>query len=269
LRALTSLSGLELLLLCVGGAAAFAAFALLVLHLTLHPQRREGAGATAAAYMTVLGSLFAILTGFLINSEYATLRQAQNVIGTEVASAGQLAYASASLPPPDTALVQESLAGYLGDVSGGEWRMLSRDPGGRSAAADDLALLSRQVFDVGTRPYAPSAAVDAMQGALASVTESRRQRIVIASQELPLPLFALSAITGAALIVGAMLVTLRAGPRFAFVAAGIVLVVGLDLAAILAISAPFAGPFPVSTIPIEQLAREIAEGQYLPWVRLG
>ena len=101
---LTGLSGPELLALCVVGALFFAFGSLAFLVIAIRPQRREGAGATAVAYMTVLGSLFAILTGFLINSEYTTMRQAQNLVGVEMAGASQLAYASASLPPADTGL---------------------------------------------------------------------------------------------------------------------------------------------------------------------
>ena len=44
-------------------------------YLLLHKktgEHRERTGMAAAAYMTALGSLFAILTGFLINSEYAS-----------------------------------------------------------------------------------------------------------------------------------------------------------------------------------------------------
>ena len=263
---LTRLGGLELLLLCVGGAIVFSVMAMGLLVVLIPAHRREPTGATAAAYMTVLGSLFAILTAFLISSEYSTLRQAQNLVGTEVAAASQLAYASASLPPVDTGLVQASLVRYLTAVEQSEWTGLANDPGGRSRAADDLSDLSRLVFSYGPRPYAPSVTTDAMQTSLASITQARRQRLVIATQQLPLPLFALSVVTGFSLILGALLVALRHGPRFGFVALGIVVSVGLALTAILALSAPFAGPFVTSTAPIVQLAGEIAGGEYLSWL---
>lgn len=265
---LTSLSGPAILALCVGGSILYAlAVVLLVARLFPH-ERREGIGVTAAAYMTVLGSLFAILTGFLINSEYGTLRQAQNLVGIEVAAASQLAYGAASLPPVDAALVQAGLVELLDAIDEREWPHLSDNPELPSPAADEVSALSQEVFAFASRPYAPSGAADAMQGALAGMTEARRQRIVVATQVLPAPLFALSVVTGAALILGALLVALRSGPRFALVAAGIVLVVGLDLAAILAISAPFDGPFVVSTAPIAQLVDEVRAGGYAPWVVL-
>ena len=263
---LTGLSGLELLALCVIGALLFAGSSLIFLVVAIRPQRREGAGMTAAAYMTVLGSLFAILTGFLINSEYSTLRQAQNLVGIEMAGASGLANASASLPPADTGLVQASLVRYLNAVEQSEWTMLENDPAGKSRAASELSSLSRLVFSYGPRPYAPSVTTDAMQTSLATISESRRQRLSIATVTLPLPLFVLSVVTGMALILGALIVALRNDPRYALVAAGIVLIVGFDLTAVLAISAPFAGPFVVSTAPIVQLAAEITNGDYLSWL---
>lgn len=265
---LSSLSGAAILVLCVGGAIIFALVAVLATARAFPADRREGIGITAAAYMTVLGSLFAILTGFLINTEYGTLRQAQNLVGVEMAAASQVAYGAAGLPPIDAALVQAALVEELDAVAEREWPHLADHPQLPSPAADEVSALSQDVFLFGGRSYAPSGAADGMQGALATMNEARRQRIVIASQVLPAPLFALSVVTGAALILGALLVALRSGPRFALVAAGIVLVVGPDLAATLAISAPFDGPFAVSTAPIVQLADEIRSGGYAPWVVL-
>ena len=263
---LSSLPGMAILALCVGGSIVFALTVVAVGARAFPTDRREGIGITAAAYMTVLGSLFAILTGFLINTEYGTLRQAQTLVGAEMAAASQVAYGAAGLPPIDAALVQAALVEQLDAIAEREWPHLARSPDRPSPAADEVSALSQDVFSFGGRAYAPPGAADGMQSALATMNEARRQRIVVANQVLPAPLFALSVVTGAALILGALLVALRSGPRFALVAAGIVLVVGLDLAAILAISAPFDGPFAVSTAPILQLAEEIRSGGYAPWV---
>ncbi len=265
---LTRLDGTELTLVCLGGTALFTLVAIFMLRWLISDRSREPAGLTAAAYMTVLGSLFAILTGFLINTEYSTYRQASNAVGVEVAAASELAYASASLPAADTSLVQSELAKYLIITTKREWPHLAHSPDQPSPAGPEAALLSRRVFSYGERSYVGSTTSDAMQAAAVGLTEARRQRIVIATQELPLPLFLLAVISGAALIVGSLLVALRSGPRFALVAVGVVLIVGFDLAAILAISAPFAGPTVVltSTGPIDQFVAELQAGQFLPWV---
>jgi hypothetical protein len=71
------------------------------------------------------------------------------------------------------------------------------------------------------------------------------------------------------LIVNAIVVTLRAGRGYALVALGIIVIVALDLAAIIGISAPFNGPFQASPQPAVELANELRDGQYLPWLAVG
>ena len=73
---------------------------------------------------------------------------------------------------------------------------------------------------------------------------------------------------GHALGANALLVSVRAGPRYSLVALGIILVVALDLVAILAISAPFRGAFQVDIAPVTELVNELRAGQYLDWVRI-
>lgn len=250
------------LTLIVSGAIAFA------ISRFLGGPEREKAGMTAAAYMTALGSLFAILTGFLINSEYSTLRDTQRIVGQEVSSASRLAFASTSLPAADAEVVQDALAAYLNDVQVGEWQALARDAATKSPATDSLRELERAVATVATRDYLKDAEVSGVTGAIEGVTAARRQRVVIAAQELPIALFALSVIAGVALVANALLVAARAGPKYGLVALGIILVVALDLAAILAISAPFRGPFQVDVTPISQLVDELTSGQYLDWVTI-
>ena len=76
---------------------------------------------------------------------------------------------------------------------------------------------------------------------------------------------AFAMIAGLALIGNAIIVTLKNGPRDGIVTIGIVVVVGLDLALILALSGPFNGPFEVGVDPLTGLLQEIRSGEYLPW----
>jgi len=226
----------------------------------------EKAGVTAAAYMTALGSLFAILTGFLINSEYGTLRQAQDVVAVEVSTASRLAYASAGLPPSDGERVQDDLTQYLDGLLKGEWRALGRQQADLSPAVAPLRTLQQDVASLTTRKYVADATAGALQDAIDGMTQGRRERVAIADRSLPTPLLILAIIAGLALAANALLVSNRSGPRYGLVAVGIVVIIALDIAAILAISAPFQGAFLVDTAPISQLANEVHSGQYLPWV---
>jgi hypothetical protein len=149
----------EISLLCVGGAILFALVAGLIMRQLIQTGARESAGLTAAAYMTVLGSLFAILTGFLINTEYSTYRQAQNSVGSEVAAASELAYASASLPAADASLVQARLGTFLVTTSVQEWPHLAHDPEAPSPAAANVSQLSQVVRELKRSGYNPVTAV--------------------------------------------------------------------------------------------------------------
>ena len=82
---------------------------------------------------------------------------------------------------------------------------------------------------------------------------------------MPFSLFLLAVISGIALITNLIVTTLRDGPRASLVSAGIVLVVALDIALILGMTAPFDGPFTVKIDPIVTLFQEITDGRYLPW----
>jgi hypothetical protein len=264
--ALTSLDLWVVLAVTLVAIIAFAAITNWVIGRALGPGPRDRAGTTAAAYMTALGSLFAILTGFLISSEYLTLRDARNALGAEVAAASQLAQASGSLTPADTGKVQEDLTAYLSVLPTGEWSALEVGAAGASPAAERLRSLQSTVFRVTSKSYVPGPAASSLQESVNAITTSRRQRLVIASSGLPFPLFALSLLAGLALIVNSLLVSARQGARYGLVAAGIVLAVALDLGAILAISAPFTGAFVVDTAPVTELLDELARGAYLPWV---
>jgi hypothetical protein len=95
---------------------------------------------------------------------------------------------------------------------------------------------------------------------------ARRERVVIASHELPLVLFSLALIAGIGLIINSIIVSNRHGRRFAILASAIVLAVSLDVGAIIVINAPFQGGLQVSTDPISTLSSEIKSGQYIPWI---
>ena len=265
---LTSLNVWVLLVLSMVVVGAISAGTYLVLHSRIG-DHRERTGMAAAAYMTALGSLFAILTGFLINTEYSTLRQAQTLVGREVAASSRLAWASEGLPSVDTSLVQQRLGTYLLDSERFDWKAFgSTDPQGarRSPAFLSLQELQSVSFDIASRPYVPSATANAMEESMADLTTVRRELISIAGGTMPILLFLLSVIAGFALIINALFVALRTGGSTVYVAAGIILVVALDLALVIGISAPFRGPFIVDRGPVTAMAEEVRTGVYLPWV---
>ncbi len=221
--------------------------------------------AIARASVSGAAGLFAILTGFLIADEYGTLRAMQRTVADEAAAMSALAYTSAVFPPADATLLQERLARYGEAVTASEWPALAgRNPD--SEAFDRLADLQQDVARIGNRSYAPGRAASASSSANA-ITVARGHRLAVAEHELPVPLFVLAVLSGIAFIVEALLVAARQGRRYSTVAAGVIVLVGLDLGAVLAVSAPFRGAFTVSPRPIADVAADLRAGEYLPWIR--
>ena len=230
---------------------------------------RERTGMAAAAYMTALGSLFAILTGFLINSEYATLRQAQSLVGKEAAAASRLAWATESLPSVDTALVQQRLGVYLSDSEESDFKAFGTEKSQNAQTSPgftSLRELQSVSFTIASRPYVVSSTANAIEESMSDLTDVRRELLSIADSEMPIELLLLSAIAGFALIINALFVALRSGGNTVYVAVGIIVIVALDLALIVGISAPFRGPFVVDSGPVRTMASEVQSGVYLPWV---
>jgi hypothetical protein len=262
----SSLPGLAILVICIFGAFGFAWLVAFLLNRFVKASSRPDSSYIAGKYMTAFGSLFAFLTGFLINAEYTTLKSAQSYVGQEVAAATQLASASATLPPPDADRIQDQMVVYLSSLPGAEWSSLSNKRPEDSPSGQYLSDLQQQVYTLSERKYPSSAALSSMAGGIEEMTQARRQRLVIASSSLPLPLLLLCLVAGAALIVNALVTVIKAGARYSLVATGLVLLVALDTAAILAITGPFQGPFIAKSAPIEKLVDEIQEGRYKPWI---
>jgi hypothetical protein len=192
------------------------------------------------------------------------VRSAEDIVAREAAAANRLAWGARGLPSADVSLIQEDLAAYLAALERTEWPELGGSDSVEGAEVE-LNELQRQIFTVGVRDYAPQISVDSMQAAVEQLGSERRARITAASAEIPFELFALSVIAGLALIANAIVVTLRTGPRDGIVTVGIVVVVGLDLALILALSGPFDGPFEVDPEPLTALLDEVRTGRFLPW----
>lgn len=228
---------------------------------------------TAEYYNTVIGALFAFLTAFLINSAYSTVRSTNEIVAAEASAANRVAWATRGLPSADVSAVQESLARYLSALETKEWPHLG-DPNPVNAeapssdetlATPELNALQQKVFEVGSRPYVPTLSAEALQSAVDDLGSERRARLAAANSVLPFSLFALAVISGIALVTNLIVTTLRDGRKASIVSAGIVLVVALDIALILGVTAPFDGPFTVKVDPIVTLFQEISDGRYLPW----
>ncbi|MFM8527349.1 MAG: hypothetical protein ACKOBH_04450 [bacterium] len=248
--------------------------------LSLHLHRRftgksaKSMGDTAAAYSTVLGSLFAILTGFLINAAFNTVNTSKQIVVQEAAAANRIAWVARDLGGEGGERLQDDLQAYLRGVVDREWERLGDteydntvlESTRGNSAMQQLELLQRDSSVVVTSLDGSSAAsevrAEALYSAVNDLQTQRRLRFDSAQSTTPLGMFLLALVAGISLIANSIVVTLRGRVWDAFVAAGITLIVGLDLALIVNLSAPFSGGFTVPSGPLTEIYEALRQGVY-------
>ena len=142
--------------------------------------------------------------------------------------------------------------------------MSGRAPKSPSAPSPRLHAPSRgSSGSSGPRPPAPRSERPTSAELLASLdglTTARRERLAAASRSLP-TLYVLTLVaSGAALIVNAGALTFRSSLRTSLLIGGLALVVGLSLALLFALSAPWDGPLIVTGQPIDRVIRDLGAG---------
>ena len=261
MRFLASLPTLMLVVTWLAVCGAGAVGTRWLLQRVIPEDQRHQAGTVAAPLMPALGAAFALLAALSLAGEAAQLRSAEDQASQEAAAASRLAWGSTS-PGFDRVPVQAALQTYLEATSSREWE--SPPVGGHESALAALADLERAVRADAARTGVGSAQAGELLASLDALTSARRQRLANAHHGLPDFYVAVVALSGLALIANSSALALAAGRRVAYLPAGLVLVVGLALALLFAISGPFRGGFVVSRYPIDQVVADLHADVFRP-----
>jgi hypothetical protein len=212
----------------------------------------------AAPLMPALGGLFGILMALTLASEAGYLKIAQDEVTGEAAAAARLAWASTS-PGVDSEVMQGAMEEYLASTRAAEWHG-DAAAGGDPGVAVALASLERVVRAEAARSDIGSPSATELLASLDALTTSRRERVAAASRQLPL-LYVLTLVTsGVALIANAGALGLRSSLRTSLLLVGLAAVVGLSIALMFALSAPWRGGLLVNGEPIDSVIRDIRSG---------
>jgi hypothetical protein len=95
---------------------------------------------------------------------------------------------------------------------------------------------------------------------LDAVTSSRRARVAAASRDIPAVYVGTLVVSGLALVVNAGALTFRSRLRTSVLVVGLAMVVGLSLALLFSITAPWRGPLVVSGHPLDAIIRDLEAG---------
>jgi hypothetical protein len=263
-RHVTWLTSLPAGVLVAGGLAVallVAAGARLALRALIPATDRDAAHAVAAPLMPALGALYAVLVALTLASEAGFLASAQGIVASEAADASRLAWAATS-PRVNPAPIQSALLSYLRATRAYEWHGDNAAAGGDPATAHAIAELEQAVRAQAARPVLGTPTSTELLASVDALTNDRRARLAAASHQLPVLYEIVLALSGAALIVNATVLTLRGGLRPAILVGGLAAVIGLSLALLFALGTPWRGSITVSGQPIDAVVRDLTSGYF-------
>ncbi|MFF4014992.1 hypothetical protein [Streptomyces sp. NPDC001843] len=209
--------------------------------------------------MPTLGAAFAIFAALTLASEAGYLRAAEGLVSDEAAASSRLAWAATS-PRVNAEPIHAALLDYLQAARAKEWKGAAAASGDDPATGSAIARLERSVRNEAARPELGGPTGTELLASLDAVTSSRRARIAAASRDVPLLYIVTLVVSGLALIVNAGALVFRSSLRASLLIAGIASVVGLSLALLLALSAPWNGPFIVSGHPLDAIIGDLKSG---------
>ena len=270
-RAVAWLSHLPAATVFIGFLLWFGAWTVLagvLVESVLDGEQADNIATAAGRLMPAFGILFAFLTGFVISNQWNRSRDAEATAGHESDACLRLALASES-PGLDGPRIRSQLVAYLEAVLELEWTHQSevRMPGewwGTDEARDALLQLEQDVrvdaTNAGVHPAVTLDVLDAAQG----LAVARRGRLALTGHGVPAPLFLLVFVSGIVLCLNAIAVVVGIHGPVSVALAGLVVLVALDLALIVAISDPFRGPMRVVPARLEAVCADLRSRRFGP-----
>ena len=246
----------------LGWFAVWTAVAYLVLDTVIAAQDQADLGTIAGALMGALGALFAFLTAFVITTEWGQHREAEHTIGMEADACVRLAWISQS-PGCDGAAIRRDLANYLASVLNEEWPALAAGDG-CEATHDHMSELQYRVRSIAAEPDVPASVSNDLTTAADAIAVTRAERLNAAARDLPTPLFLLAFLSGVVLTLNAIVLALHLDQAHGLAIAGIVALIPLDLALLLAIAMPFKGDLRVEGHAVVRVLDNLTRGRYGP-----
>ena len=256
-RSSAALFGIFLAWFAVWTAAAY-----VVLDAVIGAKDQGDLGVIAGSLMGALGALFAFLTAFVITIEWGQHREAEHTVGMEADACIRLAWISHS-PGCDGVPIRRSLAAYLGSVLNEEWPALT-DGAGCEATHDRMSELQYGVRGTAAEPDVLASVADDLTTAADAIAVTRSERLNAAARDLPTPLFLLAFLSGVVLALNAIVLALHLDHAYSLAIAGIVSLIPLDLALLLAIAMPFKGDPHVEGHALVRVLENLRSQRYGP-----
>jgi len=221
---------------------------------------KSQAASFAAPLMPALGVLFAFMSGFAITAMWSGHGAAELTVSREANASDQLAWA-ATAQNVDTVPIQTALVSYLDAVIEVEWPRQSHSPHSLERQSTELKNLQQTVRSSASDPLVGQADAAALINGVDELSTQRSARVGASKNSMPLALFIALVISGLALCVNALIVSVGGERRSRRVTYSIIVVVALDLAVLLILAGPFTGSQRVANSPLIEVRDLIVTGQ--------
>jgi hypothetical protein len=214
----------------------------------------------AAPLMPALGAAFGVLIALTLAGEAGYLKSAQDIVADEAAASSRLAWAATS-PGVRSEPIHAALGDYLQATRATEWRGAGAEEGD-PAVVEAIATLEQTVRAEAARTELGTPISTELLASLDAVTSDRRQRIAAASRQIPVLYIVTLVAGGTALITNAGALGFRSSLRTSLLVAGLAVVVGLSLALLFSLGAPWRGSLVVSGDPIDAVIHDLDTGYF-------
>jgi hypothetical protein len=243
----------------LGLALLVAALGRLGVRALVPAEERDQVPQITSPLMPALGAAFAIFAALTLAGEAGYLRAAEGLVSDEAAASSRLAWAATS-PGVDSEPIHSALRDYLKTTRIREWEDGDALSGDDPASARSIAGLEEAVRTEAARPTLGSPSSSELLASLDAVTSSRRARVAAASRQIPGLYVGTLVVSGLALIVNAGALTFRSRLRTSLLVMGLAMLVGLSLALLFSMTAPWLGPLTVSGHPLDAIIHDLETG---------
>jgi hypothetical protein len=257
---LTSLPLVLLVVGCLAGAVLIAFGARLAIRALVPAGEYDQVQSVASPLMPALGAVFGVLIALTLAGEAGYLKAARDIVADEASAASRLAWAATS-PGVRSEPIHDALRRYLEATRAHEWRGAGAADGDPRVAAS-IATLERVVRAEAARVELGTPASTELLVSLDALTGSRRQRVAAAGRHIPVLYVATLIVGGVALVANAGALGVRSSVRMSLLVVSLAVVVGLSLALLFALGAPWRGPLIVSGRPIDAVVGDLQTGVF-------
>lgn len=204
------------------------------------PSRRRLHNDVIGWQITILGTIYAVMIGFMMYAVWANFQTAEDNLDKEANALVNLFRTADGLPPAQRDAIHIAASNYATEVLTKEWPTMSRGELAHSAQLYIMQLWAITTHTP-THDFSQQASLQQAMAELSNLTEHRRIRLLESRSQMPTVLWAVLVIGGVITIAACCLIGSENFPLHFGLILALSLMISLALVAIADIDQPFRG----------------------------